>query len=226
MFAYKFKITFEDQDGFERYVEIGTDQTFLDFYHIMAENLGLDRSKAASFYLCDHRFRKRQEIRLSEPPKQEPVATEEGETPVPRTLHMKGTEISELVDDPHQKFVLVYDEAFNWTFFIELIKILQADAKASLPAIVKTLGPVPIEISRKMPVLPGLDDSDDDDLLDEEQGPLSLLDDEGEGDFYEEDEMNDFGEEGEDTTEAEEVDDASFYDDSIEIPEDFEDPKF
>jgi hypothetical protein len=48
-----------------------------------------------------------------------------------------------LIDDPHQKFVYIYDPKTLWTFMIELLKIVPDDAKVSYPKIAKAVGESP-----------------------------------------------------------------------------------
>ncbi len=58
MLIYKFKTSFEDQDDFLREIELRADHTFEDFHQAILGNLGLDPGMLASFFICDHRFRK------------------------------------------------------------------------------------------------------------------------------------------------------------------------
>ena len=56
-----------------------------------------------------------------------------------RTVHiplMNNSRLCDFIADPHQKIYYVFDLLGNWTFHIELIKIVpQADPLASLPSV-------------------------------------------------------------------------------------------
>ena len=47
---YRFKITSSEVDDFEREIEIGHEQTWLDMHNAIQESVGYDSSKMASFY--------------------------------------------------------------------------------------------------------------------------------------------------------------------------------
>ncbi len=203
MFIYRFRLNFEEQDGFSRDVELITDQTFMDFHKVIRDNLSLDQNVECAFFLCDHRFRKRKQIHHHIP--------EQGSAPdeedAPKKLYMEQCVLSDFIDDPHQKFIYIYDLAKEWTFFIELLKIRPAEAGKTYPAIAAAAGGVPVEISRKPVPLPGVPD-DDDDAEDEED---TTMEQQEEGVYGEED--------------MDEFDDSHMYDDSIEIGEDFDEGK-
>jgi hypothetical protein len=230
MFTYRFRMNFEEQEGFSRDIELKTDQTFLDFYTIIMENLSLDKSLECTFYMCDHRYRKRQRIYHPDflpTTKDKRQQQEDGD--IGPTLFMNKSILSDLIDDPHQKFIFIYDVPKEWSFYIELIKISPQSSGNEYPRIVASVGPVPIEISRKPVALPGIVDEDEDELAtadidedeDQDEYPgieMAMADGEDiEGSFI--------YEEVQPEGELEEIDDSEFYDDSIEISEDFDDEK-
>ena len=211
-------MNFEEQDGFSRDIELGVDQTFLDFYNIITDNLSLDKTVPSSFYLSDYRFRKKKEI--IQPGQDEELEAssneESGEetTMKERKLSMDKCPLNEFIDDPHQRFLFVYDLGKGWTFYIELSKIVSRDKKAAYPRVVNSLGGVPVEISRKPRPLPGIEDEDDIDL--DEDGDL-ISDDEQEISIETEEK---YGEE-----DMDELDDSSFYNDAIGGSQDFDEDK-
>ena len=217
MFAYKFKVNFEEQDGFSRDIELGVNQTFLDFYNIITDNLSLDKKVPSSFYLSDHRFRKKKEIiQPGQDQESETSSNEEsGEetTMKDRKLRMDKCPLNEFIDDPHQRFLFVYDLSKGWTFYIELSKIVSRDKNAYYPRVVSSLGGVPVEISRKPRPLPGIEDEDDIDL--DEDG--DLISDEKEMSIESEEK---YGEE-----DMDELDDSSFYNDATGDSQDFDEDK-
>ncbi len=149
MLIYKFKASFEDQDDFLREIELRADQTFEDFHQAILGNLGLDPGMLASFFICDHRFRKQKEIQLVETSStqlRKKTGTEEGPENINKAILMRESELKDFIDDPHQRLLFVYDYASNWTFYIELIKIMHEDKSISYPFFSKSVGPVPREL--------------------------------------------------------------------------------
>lgn len=208
MFTYKFRMNFEDQEGFSRDIELQTDQTFLDFHTILSENLALDPAIECAFFLCDHRYRKKKQIHQHKP--QDPPPQEEDENAGNFSkLYMEDCELSDYIDDPHQKFLYIYDLRREWTFFIELARISPAAKQTEYPRIAGSVGGIPVEISRKPIPVPGEMEDDDE-----------YADDEEENEIMPGNENSVFGEE-----DLDELDDSGFYDDSIEIGGDADEGK-
>ncbi len=206
MIIYKFKISFEDHDDFLRELELRADQTFEDFHQALLGNLGLDPGMLASFFICDHRFRKQKEIQLSE---MNPSAPEEhkesGTSPVTgsrddieqvdlkedkageteqeakggqsdRTLLMHECAMKDFIDDPHQRLLFVYDYINQWTFYIELVKIMPAPGGITYPRFSKSTGPVPRELLATPKQMPGVETPSDFSFGDSEITPGDLSD--------------------------------------------------
>ncbi len=177
MLIYKFKIRFEDHEDFLREIELRADQTFEDFHQAILGNLGLDPGMLASFFICDHRYRRHQEIQLVDmdttpPPGDTPVVGEgEGEADESADLSKTGqkderqndallmhkTFLKDHIDDPHQRMLFMYDNLNQWTFFIELMKIQRASDTESYPRISKSKGAVPRELLATPKQIPGVE---------------------------------------------------------------------
>jgi len=225
MFIYRFKINFEEQEGFSRDIDLLTDQTFLDFHNIIKENLSLNEDVECTFYLCDHRYRKRRRI-------YQPGATpavkrheEEEQNNAAPILYMDKCVLSDYIDDPHQKFLYIYDVAKDWNFYIELSRIIRATERKDYPLVSASYGPIPIEISKKPVPLPGLTDDDDDEMVaipgdPEDDDPDAVMDMEDNED--DDDETSD----GYSEEDLDELDDSSFYQSgSTDIGDDFDESK-
>ncbi len=144
MHIYRFKIKFEDQEEFLREIEMRSDQTFEQFFLFFVNSIQLNPATLSSFFLCDHRFRKKTEIFLED---MNPEGQgEEGNRPA---LVMSACRLSDHIDDPHQKLLLVYDYLQYWTFYIDLIKIMPANEKHSYPRMHRSEGDTPIELTAK-----------------------------------------------------------------------------
>ncbi len=209
MFIYRFRINFEEQDGFTRDIDLLTNHTFLDFHNIIKENLSLSEDVEYTFYMCDHRYRKRR--RIYQPgakpaPKRHAEEEQNNEAPI---LYMDKCILSDYIDDPHQKFLYIYDLAKDWNFYIELARIMRATDGKKYPLISASQGPIPMEISRKPIPLPGIIDDDDDDIS--AIGVESITDDpemEMDADQNDDEDENLDGYSDED---LDELDDSSFY---------------
>ncbi len=131
MAIYKFRVAFEDNDDVYRDIEIKSSQTFEDFFHCILDAVNFDRIHAASFFVSDDFWRKNEEITL-----RKEDTTDEVEL-------MSKVKLAKYVNDPHQRFTLVYDEAVAWSFLIELHKINKEEGNLIYPCVVKTVGKEP-----------------------------------------------------------------------------------
>ncbi len=135
MAVYRFRVTYEDHEEVYRDIEIKAGQTFEDLHNAIQQAIAFDNSKPASFFLSDDFWRKGDEIAL-----RKPEETEDGKKP-PRL--MSKCKIASFIEDPHQKFLYVTDPGTNWTFWIELTKIILQEDKQAYPRCVKTMGNAP-----------------------------------------------------------------------------------
>lgn len=155
---YRFKVTFEDNEEVYREIEIKSTQHFEDFHNAIMQSISFDNQHNASFFISDDYWRKGEEIILH--------AEKENDTKrrdVPSKRLMNKCKMASLIDDPHQKFVYIYDPKTAWTFLIELLKIVPDDAKASYPKCAKTIGESPRQHKPVTGIPPVMDDEDFDD---------------------------------------------------------------
>lgn len=198
MLAYKFRVSFEDQDDFLREIELRSDHTFEDFHNAIVGNLGLDAATLSSFFLCDHNFRKKKEISLIDMKSEDhsDPDPDDDDIPVPpKTLVgiMKDSMLCDFIDDPHQRLMYVYDYINYWTFYIEMVKIVPADSKVTYPRVTRSIGPVPREFTATPQQIPGVDKSLEFGFQEEAYDPEDIKRLDGDEDFFEdqEDESND-----------------------------------
>ncbi len=187
MHIYRFKVRFEDQDDFSREFELRADQTFEDFYLILTGNLNLDPLTLSSFFICDHRFRKKKEIFLEDMnPESEPDEAKQ-------VVLMRNSRLNACIDDPHQKLLLVFDYLSYWTFYIELVKITAADPARTYPRLSRSEGDVPRELLPKTDedLLPEVDEPVNEGFSEDEvYGPDDLDSLEGKEGYFGESEQN------------------------------------
>jgi len=146
MQAYRFRLLYDDQEDFLRDIEIKPGQTFKEFHEIIMKSAGLEGQELASFFVCDRRWNKQQEITLinmldaTEAPKMEDEDEDSpANVPIPVSV-MEDIKIRDVIDDPHQRFLYEYDFLNPRIFFIELMRILDADEKKTYPLCVKQEG--------------------------------------------------------------------------------------
>lgn len=141
MSVYKFRIVLEDNEDISRDIEIRSSQSFEEFHEAVQEAFKFDKKHAASFFVSDDFWRKGLEITL----RKEDLEQDEDDIRhkrEPKKL-MSATKIAKYVDDPHQRFVYVFDPNVQWTFLVELLKIMSEDPKAKYPVCTKSVGTAP-----------------------------------------------------------------------------------
>ena len=137
MAVYKFRVTFEEHDEISRDIEIKSVQNFDDLHNAIQEAINFDSKHSASFYMSDDYWKKGQEISNKK-------SSNKGDKVV---LPMKKSRLCDFIIDPHQKILYDFDferpDATGWTFFIELVKILQDEKSAKYPRCVKKVNDAP-----------------------------------------------------------------------------------
>jgi hypothetical protein len=141
MAVYRFKVCLEDNEDIFRDIDIKASQTFDLFHTIIQEAFKFDAKHAASFFVSDDYWRKGQEITLRK--EDLPLDEEEIRKKVDPKKLMSEVKIARYIEQPHQRFVYVFDPVVQWSFLIEMIKIAQESSKLSYPAIVKSYGTAP-----------------------------------------------------------------------------------
>ena len=141
MAVYRFKVCLEDNEDIFRDIDIKAAQTFEQFHTIIQEAFKFDAKHAASFFVSDDYWRKNQEITLRK--EDLPLDEEEIRKHVDPKKLMADVKIAKYIEQPHQRFVYVFDPVVQWSFLIEMIKIADDSPKLSYPAIIKSYGTAP-----------------------------------------------------------------------------------
>jgi hypothetical protein len=157
MAVYRFKITFEDNEEVYREIEIKSTQTFENFHDVIIQSISFDNQHNASFFISDDYWRKGEEIVLRHEAESKNNKKQEGD--VPKKL-MNKCKMASLIDDPHQKFVYVYDLKTAWSFLVELLKIVPDDAKATYPRVAKSAGEAPKQYKPSNAAAAAVEDED------------------------------------------------------------------
>jgi hypothetical protein len=175
MHAYRFLIKFEEQSDFSREIDVLANQTFEDFYSSLASNLKLEDNQWVVFYICDHNFKKKTEL-----PKEEAFATKKTLKPLDddevnfseqKIVLMKDAYLNEYIDDPHQRLIILFDKVSQWTFYVEMTKIIPVQEKLDYPIFRKIEGDTPRELL-PIAVIPVDPEEDDSELIEDDGNDL------------------------------------------------------
>jgi hypothetical protein len=171
----------DDQEDFLRDFDILSSQTFLDFHNLIRESVELPGNELASFFVCDRNWRKKKEITLInmlEESQQEVDEDDDRRTPRKNRIpvcEMDKVKIKEIIDDPHQRLLYEYDFLNPKSFFVELMKIVDADKAATYPVCIKSTGKFVTAVP--LPFIDSIDVDDDniallnefDDIMDNDE---------------------------------------------------------
>jgi hypothetical protein len=141
MAIYRFRVSLEDNEDIYRDIDIRATQTFEEFHLCIQTAFKFDAKHAASFFVSDDYWRKGDEVTLRKEDLE--LDEEEKRTNVTPKRLMSSVKISKLIEQPHQRFIYVFDPNVQWSFLIEMVKIAGEDAKLNYPACVRTVGTAP-----------------------------------------------------------------------------------
>lgn len=145
MALYRFTVGFEDYEDVSRVIEIRSTQSFYELHIAIQDAIGFDKSQLASFYISDDSWRKGMEITLERMTEIDP--DDPDYLPVPT---MKEARLCDYINDPHQRFVYVFDFLEMWTLQVELTGIIiQEDPKKTYPALIRSVGAAPKQYADK-----------------------------------------------------------------------------
>jgi len=185
MYYYKFKVSFDEVEDFERNIEILSSDNFESFHQILYDSIGLTGHELASFSICDTKWNKKQEITLidmqddreSEAPTYEEEEEYSTSSNIPKYI-MKDAVLKDFITDPHQHIMYEYDFIHPKVFYIELLKTLPAKENAVYPRCTLSEGVLPkpdehpasadLESDFLNDFLDGVDEDDLDDFTDEQ----------------------------------------------------------
>ena len=140
--VYRFRVTYEDHEDVYRDIEIKASQSFLELHSAIQQAIDFDNSKPASFYTSDDQWRKEDEIASVNTGNAKGTKSKSKKL-AGATFQAKKQTIADHVNYPHQKFMYLFDPEKEWTFLIELIKIVPADVTAPYPRCLKSVGASP-----------------------------------------------------------------------------------
>jgi hypothetical protein len=121
-------------------IVVNDDQTFESFYKTILEAFDFSNDQMASFFVSDVDWNKGKEISLMDMTFG-PSDLEEAPD------QMSDLIIRETIQDPKQRFILVYDFLNMWIFLIELQEILSEDVSES--EVVMKVGEIPEKMRKE-----------------------------------------------------------------------------
>lgn len=142
MHAYRFRINSDENEDFLRVVDVLASQTFEEFHNALVQTCKFKEMELASFYLCDNEWHKRIEITLMDMEDDE----EEEQENKKKALIMKDIKMRQIINDPHQKILYVFDFMKMITLNIELVKVIDADMSLRYPYFVESLSELHLQI--------------------------------------------------------------------------------
>ena len=111
---YKLTFSCDEVDGFRRVFEADSDATFLDLHHAILKSASYNDDQMTSFFMCNDRWEKEQEVTL----------VEMGSNFEYDNMIMESTRLSDLLEERGQRMIYVFDPMFERYFYGCLSDIL------------------------------------------------------------------------------------------------------
>jgi hypothetical protein len=181
----KFRVLLDSDKNEEvfRDIIIANDADFETFYHAIMQAFDFKGDQMASFYVSNDAWDKGHELSLLD------LSYDDDAIDEPASV-MKQAQIQDFIQEPDQRFILVYDFMRMWIFLIELIAYEKETPETPLMAL--AIGTAPTEQSRAL--------LDENLFGDEELGNQATDDDDDEFGFqdfdddYADDDLTDYNE--------------------------------
>lgn len=149
MAIYRFHVEIEDYEGISREIDVKSTQTFEELHYAILRAYNFDVKHPASFFYSDDLWHMEDEIAFKD--MQYSVIN----NPMP----MNKTRISDYIDDPHQRFLYVYQSDEGWAFLVELYSIDTGNGDGgTYPRMVKSAGEAPKQYPVKTIMKPKVDE--------------------------------------------------------------------
>ncbi len=145
MHVYRFRLLNDENDDFMRDIEIASNQTFSDFHEVIRKTTGFIGSELASFFVCDKKWQKLQEITLIDMGSGYGDSDQDEESKKfssndTSTAIMDQSVLKDFIIDPQQRLLYEYDILNQGAIYIELISVLKFESGKKYPAITKSVG--------------------------------------------------------------------------------------
>ena len=151
---YNLRIILDTEQDVIREIAIKESDSLEDLHNATVNSFGFDGTEMASFYMTDDNWNQGAEIPLFD-------MSENGDA-----VTMQHFIISDIIDTEKTKLIYVYDFFSMWSFFIELVDIVEDINEYELPALLFSLGTIPDEAPEKQFKSEALDDPGKEDDVD------------------------------------------------------------
>lgn len=169
-----YKITFscDDVDDFRRVFEADSEATFLELHQAILKSAGYPDDQMTSFFMCNDRWEKEQEVTL----------VEMGSNFEYDNMVMESTRLSDLIEDRGQRLIYVFDPMYERYFFGSLTEILPGSTMDIVCTESRGLAPKQLQTEDAAEAARAKDAKDwgmDDDLFGDSQFDINDLDADG-----------------------------------------------
>ncbi|MBK9283744.1 MAG: hypothetical protein IPM51_05420 [Sphingobacteriaceae bacterium] len=141
MAVYRFRVYWEDNEDVYRDIDIKAAQSFAEFHTAIQQAFKFDDKHSASFFVSDDYWRKNQEVTLKK--EDLPLDEEEIRKGISPKKLMADVKIAKYIEQPHQRFVYIFDSKAQWSFLIEMVKIAEDNPKLNYPVCSRSVGTAP-----------------------------------------------------------------------------------
>lgn len=125
---YRFTFLSDEKDNFKRVFEADSYATFLDLHKAILASCNYTDDQMTSFFICNERWEKEQEITL----------TEMESSYEYDNLTMENTHLEDLLEDEGQKLIYIFDPMFERCFLGKLTKIIPGETIDEIRCIEQT----------------------------------------------------------------------------------------
>lgn len=148
-----YKITFscDEVDGFRRVFEADSEATFLELHHAILASVAYSDDQMTSFYMCNDRWEKGQEVTL----------VEMGSNFEYDNMVMDSTRLSDLLSETGQRLIYVFDPMYERCFFGNLTEILPGTCDSVRCVLSKGVAPKQLQIDDGLDTIMGKGIKDD-----------------------------------------------------------------
>jgi hypothetical protein len=154
MNIFKLRVIIDTEEDVFRDIEIDTQASFEQFHQCILKAFDWEEGEMASFYTSNDKWEKGTEIPLMDMG----LKTEDG-----KEFSMRAVKLEDLIHQPDEKLIYVYDFLRMWCFYIELQEFKKAVPGTLYPSLVMVFGDAPTMDSKELDlfdeVLPAEDDS-------------------------------------------------------------------
>ncbi|MGB4655372.1 MAG: IS1096 element passenger TnpR family protein [Bacteroidales bacterium] len=183
MNTFIFEVSIPDDDDFIRVIEIDDESNFLDLYNFLIKTVDFNEYELASFYVCDKKWRKLEEITLidmgltdeenevyefedEDSDDDDDMISKDKKIPV---SNMEDVLIKDKVDKKELNLILEYDFISPILLYLRLTDIANKKAEEKYPKLIKSVGDIDSDsIDNMFSELMSDDFSDSDYISDED----------------------------------------------------------